>query len=106
SVKTQPAIKHEDDIITEVYGSTAEDRMFMDSARASYITFSLEEMDDDAFIDKVSKTPACNRPTNFKQQVRDNDSNKETRHIVNVREEFNTKNEPEENKDGSKPIFF
>ncbi|MEG1574990.1 MAG: cell division protein FtsZ, partial [Bacteroidales bacterium] len=82
SVKTQPAIKHEDDIITEVYGSTAEDRMFMDSARASYITFSLEEMDDDAFIDKVSKTPACNRPTNFKQQVRDNDSNKETRHIV------------------------
>lgn len=107
SAKPQPVIKHEDDIITEVYGSTAEDRMFMDNARASYVILSLEEMDDDALIDKVSKAPACNRPSNFKQQVREADMNREARSAVNTTRDDNSgKSDPEEGKDGSRPIFF
>ena len=63
-------IRPESDIISEVYGTSAEDRIFMENVRSSYVQFSLEEMDDDAFIEKVANTPAYSRPTNFKQQVR------------------------------------
>ena len=69
--RVQPARMHEQDIISEVYGSNAEDRMFLDNARASYVVFTLEEMEDDAFIDKVMRTPTYKRPANFKQQLRD-----------------------------------
>ena len=63
-------IRPESDIISEVYGTSAEDRIFMENVRSSYVQFSLEEMDDDAFIEKVANTPAYSRPTNFKQQIR------------------------------------
>lgn len=63
-------VRPESDIISEVYGTSAEDRIFMESVRGSYIQFSLEEMDDDAFIEKVVNTPAYSRPTNFRQQIR------------------------------------
>ncbi len=68
----QPTVvaRPESDIISEVYGTSAEDRVFIENVRSSYILFSLEEMDDDAFIEKVMNTPAYARPTNFKQQIR------------------------------------
>lgn len=64
-------IRPESDIISEVYGTSAEDRIFMENVRSSYVQFSLEEMDDDAFIEKVANTPAYSRPGNFKQQIRE-----------------------------------
>lgn len=64
-------VRPESDIISEVYGTSAEDRVFMENVRGSYILFSLEEMDDDAFIEKVANTPAYSRPSNFKQQIRE-----------------------------------
>lgn len=68
----QPTVvaRPESDIISEVYGTSAEDRVFIENVRSSYILFSLEEMDDDAFIEKVTTTPAYSRPSNFKQQIR------------------------------------
>jgi cell division protein FtsZ len=67
-------VRPESDIISEVYGTSAEDRVFIENVRSSYILFSMEEMDDDAFIEKVMKTPAYSRPSNFKQQLRETDS--------------------------------
>ena len=69
---SQPTVvvRPESDIISEVYGTSAEDRIFMENVRGSYVQFSLEEMDDDAFIEKVVNTPAYSRPTNFRQQIR------------------------------------
>lgn len=72
--RVKPERIYEQDIISEVYGSNAEDRMFMDSVRSSYVIFTLEEMDDDAFIEKVIKTPAYKRPANFKQQLRETEA--------------------------------
>lgn len=69
---TQPTVvaRPESDIISEVYGTSAEDRVFIENVRSSYVLFTLEEMDDDAFIEKVMNTPAYSRPSNFKQQIR------------------------------------
>lgn len=91
---TTATIKKEEDIITEVYGSTAEDRMFLEKARATYVTFTLEEMDDDTFIEKVSNAPAYNRPQNFKQ------------HLYEREESANNNSDNNSNPDGSTPIFF
>ena len=81
-------VRPESDIISEVYGTSAEDRVFMENVRGSYILFSLEEMDDDAFIEKVANTPAYSRPSNFKQQIREtelpNAENGETQPNNNV----------------------
>ena len=81
-------VRPESDIISEVYGTSAEDRVFMENVRGSYILFSLEEMDDDAFIEKVANTPAYSRPSNFKQQIREtelpNAGNGETQPNNNV----------------------
>ena len=85
-------VRPESDIISEVYGSSAEDRVFIENVRSSYILFSMEEMDDDAFIEKVMNTPAYSRPSNFKQQIR------ETESVVNVGE-----SQPKSN---TNPIIF
>ncbi|MBQ7819346.1 MAG: cell division protein FtsZ [Bacteroidales bacterium] len=93
---TAAPVRTENDIITEVYGTTAEDRVFMENVRSSYILFSLEEMDDDAFIDKVMKAPAYSRPANFKQQIRGTETQSETEDI----------NIPQPNTNSGKPIIF
>lgn len=93
---TVAPVRTENDIITEVYGTTAEDRVFMENVRSSYILFSLEEMDDDAFIDKVMKAPAYSRPANFKQQIRGTETQSETEDI----------NIPQPNTNSGKPIIF
>ncbi|MBP3354039.1 MAG: cell division protein FtsZ [Bacteroidales bacterium] len=93
---TVTPVRTENDIITEVYGTTAEDRVFMENVRSSYILFSLEEMDDDAFIDKVMKAPAYSRPANFKQQIRGTETQSETEDI----------NIPQPNTNSGKPIIF
>lgn len=69
----QPTIvvRPESDIISSVYGTSSEDRVFLDNVRGSYVIFSLEEMDDDAFIEKVATAPVYSRPSNFKQQIRE-----------------------------------
>lgn len=86
------AVRPESDIISEVYGTSAEDRVFIENVRSSYILFSMEEMDDDAFIEKVMNTPAYSRPSNFKQQIREIES------VVNVGE-----SQPKSN---TNPIIF
>ena len=93
---TVAPVRTENDIITEVYGTTAEDRVFMENVRSSYVLFSLEEMDDDAFIDKVMKAPAYSRPANFKQQIRGTETQSETEDI----------NVPQPNTNNGKPIIF
>lgn len=93
---TVAPVRTENDIITEVYGTTAEDRVFMENVRSSYVLFSLEEMDDDAFIDKVMKAPAYSRPANFKQQIRGTETQSETEDI----------NIPQTNTNSGKPIIF
>lgn len=85
-------VRAESDIISEVYGTSAEDRVFIENVRSSYILFSMEEMDDDAFIEKVMNTPAYSRPSNFKQQIREVES------VVNVGE-----SQPKSN---TNPIIF
>ena len=86
------AVRPESDIISEVYGTSAEDRVFIENVRSSYILFSMEEMDDDAFIEKVMNTPAYSRPSNFKQQIREIES------VINVGE-----SQPKSN---TNPIIF
>lgn len=93
---TVAPVRTENDIITEVYGTTAEDRVFMENVRSSYVLFSLEEMDDDAFIDKVMKAPAYSRPANFKQQIRGTETQSEIEDI----------NVPQPNTNNGKPIIF
>lgn len=85
-------VRPENDIISEVYGTSAEDRVFIENVRSSYILFSMEEMDDDAFIEKVMNTPAYSRPSNFKQQIREIES------VVNIGE-----SQPKSN---TNPIIF
>ena len=76
---TTTSIANNDDLIIDVYGISAEDKIFWENIRSTYVQFTIDEMDDDALIEKVMNTPAYSRPKNFKQQIRGGEATTEAK---------------------------
>ena len=84
--KQPTSITTNDDLIIDVYGISAEDKIFWENIRSTYVQFTIDEMDDDAFIEKIMNTPAYSRPKNFKQQIREEETATESKQQKNSTE--------------------